>query len=75
MCIRDSSNPSYCTKDYAFTAYVPDSMRPSAALTVTLVNDNALLEQWGLWVRGMSCLQYAVEASACLLYTSGVDLT
>ena len=62
--IPQLSNPSYCTKDYAFTAYVPDSMRPSAALTVTLVNDNALLEQWGLWVRGMSCLQYAVEASA-----------
>ena len=43
--IPQLSNPSYCTKDYAFTAYVPDSMRPSAALTVTLVNDNALLDQ------------------------------
>ena len=58
------SNPEFCVKTYDFTAYVPDSMRPSATLTVALVNDNALLEQWGLWVRGMSCLQYAVEASA-----------
>ena len=57
-------NPSFCTKTYHFTAYVPDTMRPSATLTVALVNDNALLEQWGLWVRGMSRLQYTVEASA-----------
>ena len=58
------NNPNFCTKVYPFTAYVPDSMRPSATLTVALVNDNALLEQWGLWVRGMSRLQYTVEASA-----------
>ena len=58
------SNPNFCTKSYPFTAYVPDTMRPSATLAVTLVNDNALLEQWGLWVRGMSRLQYKVEAAA-----------
>lgn len=58
------NNPSFCTKTYAFTGYVPDDIRPSATLTVSLVNDNALLEQWGLWVRGMSSLQYQVEASA-----------
>lgn len=58
------SNPSFCTKTYAFTGYVPDDIRPSATLTVALVNDNGLLEQWGLWVRGMSSLQYQVEASA-----------
>ena len=62
--IPQLSNPNYCTKTYAFTAYVPDTMRPSATLTVALVNDNDLLEQWGLWVRGMSCLQYEVQASA-----------
>ena len=62
--IPQLSNPNYCTKTYAFTAYVPDTMRPSATLTVALVNDNDLLAQWGLWVRGMSCLQYTVEASA-----------
>ena len=58
------SNPNFCTKSYPFTAYVPDAMRPSATLAVTLVNDNALLDQWGLWVRGMSRLQYTVEAAA-----------
>ena len=58
------NNPNFCTKVYPFTAYVPDSMRPVATLTAALVNDNALLEEWGLWVRGMSRLQYTVEASA-----------
>ena len=43
--IPQLSNPNYCTKTYAFTAYVPDTMRPSATLTVALVNDNDLLEQ------------------------------
>lgn len=62
--IPQLSNPNYCTKTYAFTAYVPDTMRPSATLTVALVNDNGQLDQWGLWVRGMSRLQYTVEASA-----------
>ncbi len=62
--IPQLSDPNYCTKAYAFTAYVPDTMRPSAVLTAALVNDSELLDQWGLWVRGMSCLQYVVEASA-----------
>ena len=30
------SNPEFCVKTYDFTAYVPDSMRPSATLTVAL---------------------------------------
>ena len=34
--IPQLSNPNYCTKTYAFTAYVPDTMRPSATLTVAL---------------------------------------
>ncbi len=32
--------------------YVPDTVRPTAALTVTSVNDNAVLEQWGVFVKG-----------------------
>lgn len=62
--IPQLSNPRFCVKTYAFTAYVPDTMRPRAALTVSLVNDNSVLSQWGLWVRGMSRLRYRVEASA-----------
>ena len=62
--IPQLSNPEYCTVTYAFTAYVPDTMRPAATLAVSLVNSNSVLEQWGLWVRGISCLQYTVEASA-----------
>lgn len=64
------SNPNFCVKTYPFTAYVPDTMRPAATLSVELVNDNPLLEQWGLWVRGMSRLKYTVEAGA----TGGASL-
>ena len=62
--IPQLSNPNYYTGTYAFTAYVPDTMRPAATLAVSLVNSNSVLEQWGLWVRGISCLQYEVQASA-----------
>lgn len=68
--IPQLSNPNFCTKTYAFNAYVPDTMRPSATLAVSLINDNRTLAQWGLWVRGMSRLQYEVQASA----TGGASL-
>lgn len=58
------NDPNFCSIDYDFTAYVSDTVRPSATLAVSLVNDNSLLQQWGLWVRGMSRLQYEVQASA-----------
>ena len=62
--IPQLNNPAYCVKACDFTAYVPDTMRPSATLSVSLVNSNSVLAQWGLWVRGMSCLRYEVQASA-----------
>ena len=58
------NTPNFCTKSYPFNAYVPDSMRPTATLSVALVNDNTVLDGWGLWVRGMSRLSYQVSASA-----------
>lgn len=45
--IPQLSNPNYYTGTYAFTAYVPDTMRPAATLAVSLVNSNSVLEQWG----------------------------
>ena len=69
--IPQLSNPNFCTKTYAFTAYIPDTMRPSATLAVSLANSNSTLAQWGLWVRGMSRLQYTVEAAA----VGGASLT
>lgn len=42
--------------------YVPDTVRPTAALTVTPVNDNAVLEQWGVFVKGMTRLRWQVTA-------------
>lgn len=47
-----------------FTAYVPDSMRPTASVTATVVNDNTVLQGWGLCVQGMSRVQYSVSAAA-----------
>lgn len=46
-----------------FTLYVPDSVRPEAAVTTTVVNDNAVLQGWGLCVQGMSRVQYAVSVT------------
>ena len=51
------------TVQAAFTAYVPDSMRPTATLQVTVVNDNAAVKGWGLCVQGLSRLQYTVKAA------------
>ena len=42
--------------------YVPDAVRPTAALTVTSVHDNAVLEQWGVVVQGMTRPRWAVTA-------------
>lgn len=46
-----------------FTLYVPDSIRPAAAVTTTVVNDNAVLQGWGLCIQGMSRVQYAVSVT------------
>lgn len=44
----------------SFTLRVPDSVKPAAALTVEIVNDNTTLAQWGVAVKGYSKLRYAI---------------
>ena len=51
--------------------YVPDTVRPTAALTVMPVNDNAVLEQWGVFVKGMTRLRWQVTAQGA--YGSSID--
>lgn len=46
-----------------FTAYVPASIKPTAALTVTLVNNNSVINGWNVCVKGYSKLSYTVTAS------------
>ena len=48
----------------AFTAYVPETMRPTAALTTEVVNDGTAAESWGLCVQGVSRIRYAATAAA-----------
>lgn len=48
----------------AFTAYVPETMRPTAALTTEVVNDGTAAESWGLCVQGISRIRYAATAAA-----------
>lgn len=48
----------------SFTAYVPDTMRPTATVTTQLVNDNAVIAGWGLCIQGMTRVRYSVTASA-----------
>ena len=51
--------------------YVPDAVRPTAALTVMPVNDNAVLEQWGVFVKGMTRLRWQVTAQGA--YGASID--
>ena len=51
--------------------YVPDTVRPTAALTVMPVNDNAVLEQWGVFVKGMTRLRWQVTAQGA--YGASID--
>lgn len=53
-----------CAVEASFTVYVPEWMQSSAALTVEVVNDNAVAAQWGIALRSLSRLAYSVEAQA-----------
>ena len=50
---------------------VAGTVRPTAALTVTPVNDNAVLEQWGVFVKGMTRLRWQVTAQGA--YGASID--
>jgi len=49
-------------KSYTFTAYVGETLRPTATLTTTVRNDNATLSAWGLCVKGLSRVDYLISA-------------
>ena len=48
----------------AFTAYVPESMRPTAVLTAEVISDNTEVQGWGVCLQGVSRVHYAVTAAA-----------
>ena len=56
-------NPHVCTVTSPFTLYVPESVRPAAALSCTLVNDNAVAQSWGLAIRDISRISFSVTAA------------
>lgn len=47
----------------SFTLYVPESVRPEASVSVTVVNDNTKLQAWGLCVQGMSRVSYSISST------------
>ena len=57
-----SGNTKIGSKEYNFTLYVPASIKPTAALAVTLVNDNSVIDGWNVCVKGYSKLSYTVTA-------------
>lgn len=59
-------NPHVCTVTAPFTFYVPESVRPAASLSCTLLNDNAVAAAWGLAIRDVSRLSFAVTAEGAL---------
>ena len=57
-------DPNVCTLSASFTLYVPESVRPTAALRITPVYGNEVARQWGTLLRGISRLHFVVSASA-----------
>lgn len=45
------------SRSYACTVYVPESVKPSGTLTVSVVNEGAAAD-WGVCIRGRSSLSY-----------------
>ena len=46
------------------TAPVVEKVRPSASLSVSVVNDNAAAAAWGICIQGLSKLRYVISAQA-----------
>ena len=59
-------DPHVCTLTAPFTLYVPESLRPTAALTAEVVYGNDVAAQWGTALRGISRLRYEVTASPAM---------
>ena len=47
----------------AFTAYIPETLRPTAVLTTEVVNDDPAVQGWGVCLQGVSRVRYAVTAA------------
>lgn len=59
-------DPNVCTVTAPFTLYVPESVRPTATLQCTIVNDNALAQAWGIALRDLSRVSFTVTAEGAL---------
>ena len=59
-------NPHVCTISAPFTLYVPESVRPGASLSCTLVNENAVANEWGLAIRDVSRVAFEVVAEGAM---------
>ena len=49
-------------KSASFTLHIPQSMVPTASLTARVVNDNSVIDDWGVCVKGYSRIAYEVTA-------------
>ena len=58
--------PYVCTVTAPFTLYVPDTVRPAASLSCTIVNDNAVAQSWGLAIRDVSRISFSVTAEGAM---------
>lgn len=45
------------------TMYVPQSLAPTVEMTLTPESDSAKINEWGIFVRGMTRVQYAINAT------------
>lgn len=51
------------TSSCTIKLYVPEEVKPTASLAAQVVNDNAVIAGWGVWVRGYSRLGFQVTAA------------
>lgn len=59
------------SRSYACTVYVPESLKPSGTLTVSVVNEGAAAD-WGVCIRGRSSLSY--QAAVTGAYGAAVEV-
>lgn len=56
-------DPNVCTLESAFTLYVPESVRPTATVQCSIVNEEETAQSWGLALQGRSRIAYTVTAA------------
>lgn len=84
MTVKVYSGSSYIgSVSDTFTAYVPESVRPAVTVSAQVVNDNAVLQDWGVCVQGVSRVSYTVSAEgtggasirSCRFHFAGQEAT